>query len=59
LQQAGAAPLCSLGASHCGEFSCGEAWALGAQASVVVADALSSCVSGAQSVDFSVCGTRV
>ena len=32
---------CSVRASHCFDFSCSGAWALGAQASVVVAPGLS------------------
>ena len=43
LQQVGATLRCGAWASHCGGFSCCGAWALGAQASVVVAHGLSSC----------------
>ena len=43
LQREEATPCCSAQASHCGGFSCCEAWALGAQASVVAACGLSSC----------------
>ena len=49
---------CSVQASHCGGFSCWEAWALGVQASVVVARGLSSCGSRALERRFSSCGTR-
>ena len=34
---------CGAWASHCSGFSCCRAWALGAQASIVVACGLSSC----------------
>ena len=43
----GATLCCGAQASHCGGFSCCGAWALGAQASVVVARGLSSCGSWA------------
>ena len=43
VRRAGAALRCSAWASHCGGFSCCGAWALGMQASVVVACRLSSC----------------
>ena len=43
-------------ASHCGGFSCCEAWALGMQASVVVACELSSCGSWALEHRLSSCG---
>ena len=46
-------------ASHCGAFSCCGAWALGAQASVVVAHGLSSCGSRALEHWLSSCGTRL
>ena len=39
---------CCVRASHCGGFSCCRAWALGVQASVVVARGLSSCSMRAQ-----------
>ena len=42
LQRVGATLHCSVGASHCGGFSCGER-ALGLQASAVAAHRLSSC----------------
>ena len=42
LRRAGATFHCSVRASHCGSFSCCRAWALGAQASVVVACRLQS-----------------
>ena len=45
---AGATLPCGARASHCSGFSCCRAWALGAQASVVVARGLSSCGSQAQ-----------
>ena len=43
LRRAGATLCCGARASHCNGFSCCGAWALGAQASVVVAHSLSSC----------------
>ena len=43
LQRAGATLHCGVRASHCGGFSCCGAWALGVQASVVVARRLCSC----------------
>ena len=48
LRRAGATLQCSARASHCNGFSCCGAWALGAQASVVVACRLSSCGARAQ-----------
>ena len=45
-------------ASHCSGFFCCGAWALGAQASVVVARGLRSCGSGALECRLSSCGTR-
>ena len=48
---------CGVRASHCGGFSCCRALALGAQASVVVARGLSSCVSQALEHRLSSCGT--
>ena len=42
-------------ASHCSGFSCCGAWALGAQASAVVAHGLSSCGSRALEHRFSSC----
>ena len=45
-------------ASHCGGFSCWEAWALGTRASVVVAHGLSSCGLRALERRLSSCGTR-
>ena len=49
---------CYAQASHCGGFSCCEARALGARASVFVAHRLSSC--GSRSLEFrlSSCGAR-
>ena len=44
-------------ASHCGGFSCCGAWALGTQASVVVAHRLSSCGPWALECRLSSCGT--
>ena len=38
---------CGLRASHCGGFSCPQAWVLGARPSVVAARGLSSCGAGA------------
>ena len=49
---------CGAWASHCSGFSCCAAWALGTQASVVVACWLSSCGSQAVEHRFSSCGTR-
>ena len=49
---------CGSWASHCGGFSCCRAWALGAQASVVVALGLSSCGSRALERRLSSCGAR-
>ena len=48
LRQAGTTLRCSAQASHCGGISCCGVWALGAQASVVAACALSSCGSRPQ-----------
>ena len=58
LQRAGASLHCGARASHCSGFSCCGAWALGAQASVVVARGLSSCGSWALERRLSSCGTR-
>ena len=49
---------CGAWASHCSGFSCCAAWALGTQASVVVACWLSSCGSQAVEHRLSSCGTR-
>ena len=49
---------CGVQASHCGGFSCCGAWALGAQASVVVALGLSSCGLWALERRLSSCGAR-
>ena len=54
----GATLRCGARASHCGGFSCCEARALGAQASVVVAHGLSSCGSRALERRLSSCGAR-
>ena len=48
---------CGARASHCGGFSCCGAWALGMQASVVVALGLSSCGLWTLECRFSSCGT--
>ena len=48
LWRAGATLPCGVRASHCDRFSCCGAWALGARASVVVAQGLSSCDARAQ-----------
>ena len=48
---------CGARASHCGDFSCCRARALGAQASVVVARGLSRCGSRALERRLSSCGT--
>ena len=53
-----AAPRCGARASPCGGFSCCRAWALGVQASVVVARGLSSCGSQAPERRLSSCGAR-
>ena len=45
-------------ASHCGDFSCCRAWALGVLASVVVACRRSSCSFWALECRLSSCGTR-
>ena len=50
---------CSVWASHCGDFSCCRAWALGARASVVVAHGLSSCGSWALEHKFCSCDSWV
>ena len=54
----GATLRCGARASHCGGFSCCRAWALGEQASVVVAHWLSSCRSWALEHRLSSCGVR-
>ena len=59
LRRTGATLRCSAWASHCSGFSCCGAWALGAQASVVVARGLSSCGSQALEHSLSSCGARV
>ena len=56
LRRAGATLRGSVWASHCGGFSCYRAWALGVQASVVVACGLSSCGSWALERRLSSCG---
>ena len=53
----GATLRCGVRASHCGDFSCCGAWALGALASVVVAHGLSSCGLWALECRLSSCGT--
>ena len=58
LWRAGATLRCSAWASHCGGFSCCGAWALGMQASVVVAHGLSSCGSRALERRLGSCGAR-
>ena len=57
LRRVGASLRCGARASHCGGFSCCEAWALGTRASVVVARGLSSCGSRALQHRLSSCGT--
>ena len=52
----GATLHCGGRASHCGGFSCCEARALGARASVVVAGGLSSCGSPGLELRLSSCG---
>ena len=54
----GATPCCGAQSSHCRGFSCCRAWALGAQASVVVAHGLSSGDSQAVERRLSSCGAR-
>ena len=54
----GATLPCGARASHCGGFSCCEAQALGARASVVVPFGLSSCGSQALERRLSSCGSR-
>ena len=49
---------CAVQASHCSGFSCCGSWALGTQASVVVALRLSSCGSQALEHRLSSCGAR-
>ena len=56
LRRAGATLRCGVWASHCGGFSCCEARALGAQASVVVAHGFSSCGLWALERKLSSCG---
>ena len=56
--EGGATLGCGARASHCGGFSCCEAWALGTQASVVAAHGLSSCGSWALECRLSSCGAR-
>ena len=51
-------PRCRARASHCSGFSCCGARALGARASVVVAQGLSSCGSWALEHRLSSCGAR-
>ena len=58
LWRAGATLRCGARASHCGGFFCCRAWALGVQASVVVARGLSSCGSRALERRLSSCGAR-
>ena len=58
LRRAGATLHCDARASHCSGFSCCGARALGAQASVAVAQGLSSCGSWALERRLSSCGTR-
>ena len=58
MRRAGATLHCGAQASHCGGFSCCRAWALGTQASVVVARELSSCGSRALEHRLSSCGAR-
>ena len=58
LQLAGATLHCGAWASHCGDFSCCGAWALGMWASVVVAHGLSSCGSRTLECRLSSCGAR-
>ena len=58
LQRVGATLRCGAQASHCGDFSCCGARALGVWASVVVAHRLSSCGSWALERKLSSCGAR-
>ena len=57
LWRVGATLCCGARASHCSDFSCWGARALGARASVVVARGLSSCRSWALENRLSSCGT--
>ena len=54
----GATLRCGAWASHCGGFSCCGARALGTQASVAVADRVSSCDSWALERRLGSCGAR-
>ena len=54
----GATLHCGVQASPCGGFSFCGAWALGAQASVVVVHGLSSCGTWALECRLSSCGAR-
>ena len=56
LRRAGATLCCGAPASHCGGFSCCEAWALDVRASVVVVPGLSSCGTRALERRLSSCG---
>ena len=56
--QVGATLRCGVQASHYGGFSCCEALALGAQASVVAARGLISCGTRALELRLSSCGAR-
>ena len=58
LWRVGATLCCGARASHCSGFSCCRAWALGMQASVVVARGLSSCGLQAPECRLSNCGAR-
>ena len=48
---------CDMCASHCGDFFCGGAWALGHEASVVAAFGLSSC--GFWSLEYRLSSFRI
>ena len=54
----GATLCCCAQASHCSGFSCCRAWALGMQASVVVAHGVSNCGSQALELRLSSCGAQ-
>ena len=57
LQRAGTTLCCGVQASYCCNLSCCGAWALGHQASVIVAHGLSSCGSWALEHRLNSCGT--
>ena len=58
LRQVGATLCCSAQASYCGDFSCCEAWALGAWATAVAAHRLSGCGFQAPEHRLNWCGAQ-